>query len=123
VNVPRVLLVEDSADFAALVVAALGAAASVGTSETLTAALASVRSDPPDVVVCDLGLPDAQGTDAVAALRAACPGVPVVVLTADPTPRTAAATLAAGAAMHLFKDAVLDGTLAQAITEVTSGPG
>lgn len=120
---PRVLLVEDSEDFAALVVAALGDTASVLTSGTLTAALAAARSDSPDVVVCDLGLPDAQGTDAVAAIRAACPGVPVLVLTADPTPRTAAATRAAGAAMHLFKDAVLDGTLERAIAQVTTSRG
>ncbi len=120
-NPPRVLLVEDSADFAALVVATLGTAALVRVSATLTEALASVGSDPPDVVVCDLGLPDAQGTDAVAAIRAACPGVPVVVLTADPTPGTGAATRAAGATMHLFKDVVLDGSLVRVIAEVTSG--
>lgn len=66
-----VLVVEDTADIRRLVVTVLQRAGmdvrEVGTGGEC---LAQVRQDPPDLVVLDLGLPDADGTEVCRELRA-----------------------------------------------------
>ncbi|MCO1657054.1 response regulator transcription factor [Pseudonocardia humida] len=62
--------------------------------------------------VVDLVLPDADGLDVVAALRARRPAVRVIVLTAHPRPELAQRALAAGAVGFLGKDAPLERILA-----------
>jgi two-component system KDP operon response regulator KdpE len=39
-----------------------------------------VRSDPPDLVILDLGLPDMDGQEVVSGIREAAPALPVIVL-------------------------------------------
>lgn len=51
---------------------------------TLQAGLELARAEPHPVLLVDLGLPDATGTDAVPALRRAAPGATLVVITGDP---------------------------------------
>ncbi|MAG58267.1 MAG: DNA-binding response regulator [Planctomycetes bacterium] len=46
------------------------------------AALATVRGDPPDLVLLDLGLPDLDGTEVLKTLRSESHEVPVICLTA-----------------------------------------
>jgi two-component system, repressor protein LuxO len=49
---------------------------------TLAEALAAIRANPPDAVTLDLELPDATQLQALSAIRALAPGLPVVVVTA-----------------------------------------
>ena len=55
------------------------------------------------LVLCDLMLPDQSGLDVLRALRAARPGLPIVLMTGYVTADNAAAALAAGAAGFLPK--------------------
>jgi diguanylate cyclase (GGDEF)-like protein/PAS domain S-box-containing protein len=59
-----------------------------------------------DIVLLDLGLPDAQGLGAVRRAHAAAPGVPLVVLTGLDNEALAAQALQEGAQEHLIKGQV-----------------
>jgi DNA-binding response OmpR family regulator len=85
----RVLVVEDDAGIAAGLadhLARLGCAVDIAAS--LNGAWAALTAEPFDIVLLDLGLPDAQGTDLLPRLRRAPPGglpdpaTPVLILTA-----------------------------------------
>jgi two-component system, OmpR family, response regulator len=54
----------------------------VRATATGAAALATFTADPPDVLVLDIGLPDADGRDVCQALRARGVGTPVLFLSA-----------------------------------------
>ncbi len=80
-----------------------GSAVSVVHARSLAEALRLIATaGPHDVVVADLGLPDARGIEVVEHLRAATPA-PVVVLSGLGTPGTDAAVRAAGAVGHVVK--------------------
>jgi two-component system, cell cycle response regulator len=57
-----------------------------------------------DVVVVDLCLPDSQGINTIALLRAHSPDVPIVVLTGTADEATGVLALSAGAQEYLLKD-------------------
>jgi DNA-binding NarL/FixJ family response regulator len=59
-----------------------------------------------DVVLLDLGLPDAMGLHAMRAVRTAAPSVPIVVLTGHDDESMALAALREGAQDYLVKDTV-----------------
>jgi diguanylate cyclase (GGDEF)-like protein/PAS domain S-box-containing protein len=88
--VTRVLLVEDSPGDARLVRTALGAGpgglVEVVWVESLEAATRHATATPPDCALLDLGLPDADGFEALEEMRRTVPAVPVVVLTGDGDP-------------------------------------
>jgi DNA-binding response OmpR family regulator len=78
----RVLLIEDDPAVAAGIVDALvGAAHEVRHEATGTAGLEAARTDAPDLVVLDLGLPDVDGTDVCRGIRAFST-VPIIVVSA-----------------------------------------
>lgn len=80
----RVLLVEDSdvdALIAREVIRTLGEGVDVTRLETLADARRVLQPGRFELVVVDLGLPDARGLDAVRVLRPLDPDVPLVVLT------------------------------------------
>jgi len=72
-------------------------------AKTLAEGIAAARSNKPDVVLLDLSLPDSAGLATVQAMRAALPGVPIVVLTGHDDNALAAAALQAGAQDYLVK--------------------
>ncbi|MBI5438947.1 MAG: diguanylate cyclase [Nitrosomonadales bacterium] len=72
-------------------------------AKTLADGIAAARSNKPDVVLLDLSLPDSAGLDTVRAMRAALPGVPIVVLTGHDDSALAVAALQAGAQDYLVK--------------------
>ncbi len=77
--------------------------ATVTWAKTLAAGITKGRSGKHDVVLLDLSLPDSAGSDTVRAMRAALPGVPIVVLTGHDDDALALAALQAGAQDYLIK--------------------
>ncbi|MFK8049009.1 MAG: response regulator [Halioglobus sp.] len=79
----RVLLVEDDESLSAGLCDALGREGFVvNRVATGAMALAAVRAEAPDMVVLDLGLPDMDGLQILAALRKRDDHIPAIVLTA-----------------------------------------
>jgi diguanylate cyclase (GGDEF)-like protein/PAS domain S-box-containing protein len=100
----KVLLVEDSPGDAGLIRHALGTAQlDVVWVETLSAATAHATSAAPDCTVLDLGLPDAEGFEALDTLRRTVPAMPVVVLTGDSDPQRGVEAVKRGADDYVHK--------------------
>jgi two-component system OmpR family response regulator len=80
---PRVLIVEDDAELRGVLMRGLDeegfAAAGVGTGAEL---LERIGHESPDVLIVDIGLPDADGRDVCQALRAQGIATPILFLTA-----------------------------------------
>jgi diguanylate cyclase (GGDEF)-like protein/PAS domain S-box-containing protein len=72
-------------------------------AKTLAEGVALARSGKPDVVLLDLSLPDSSGLATVHSIRAALPGVPLVVLTGHDDKQLALDALHAGAQDYLVK--------------------
>jgi two-component system response regulator MprA len=80
---PRVLLVEDDAELRDLLARGLSAEGfAVATAGSATELLEGVSTAPADVLVVDIGLPDADGRDLCQALRAQGVQAPLLFLTA-----------------------------------------
>ena len=69
----------------------------------VTEAEAHLSGRPVDIILLDLGLPDAQGIEAIRRVRAAAPHVPLVVLTGMDDELLAAQSLQEGAQDYLIK--------------------
>jgi diguanylate cyclase (GGDEF)-like protein/PAS domain S-box-containing protein len=108
----RVLLVEDSADYAHLVVLALDAVV-VRHAASLAAARDLLAAEPFDVVLLDLHLPDAEGEELTGEVVGAAGPVPVVGLSGSTDPALVAGAMRAGAAGFIPKGGEVDGTLEQ----------
>jgi diguanylate cyclase (GGDEF)-like protein/PAS domain S-box-containing protein len=104
--VTRVLLVEDSPGDARLVRTALGGGrcdVEVVWVESLQAATRHATAMPPDCALLDLGLPDADGFEALEEMRRTAPAVPVVVLTGDGDPQRGVEAVRRGADDYVQK--------------------
>jgi diguanylate cyclase (GGDEF)-like protein/PAS domain S-box-containing protein len=103
----RVLLVEDSAADAQLVVDALAFARRPGFAvrhaARLSEAVEALHRERFDVVVLDLGLPDAAGLDGLATIRRAAPNVAIVVRTVLGDERIAIDAIESGAQDYIVK--------------------
>ena len=105
----HLLLVEDNRADADLVADYFDGGASgetavvVERAERLATALQRIRSERFDLVLLDLSLPDARGLEALAALTAAAPEVPIVVMTGLADDEVALAALHEGAQDYLIK--------------------
>jgi DNA-binding NarL/FixJ family response regulator len=75
------------------------------------AALEVVPRVGPDVVLMDYRMPGLDGVQATSAIREACPGAAVVVLTASAESNEVRALLDAGAVACLTKDGDIDGII------------
>ena len=76
----------------------------VGLTSTCAEAVGLLEEAQPDVVLCDLHLPDAEGADAIARLRAEAPALPIVAFSIDRTPELIRAVLRAGGNGYISKD-------------------
>jgi two-component system, cell cycle response regulator len=74
-------------------------------------ALEFLSTERPDVVLCDLCLPDSQGLDTVRSIHGAAPDLPLVVLTSLNDEALASAVLNEGAQDYLVKTQVTTGLL------------
>jgi diguanylate cyclase (GGDEF)-like protein/PAS domain S-box-containing protein len=102
-----VVLVEDAIPYARLVELILADAVPGGVEvrhhERVGAAVADLRERDADCVLLDLGLPDAQGLEAVAQVLGVAGGVPVIVLSGHDDDELAVAAIRAGAQDYLVK--------------------
>jgi DNA-binding NarL/FixJ family response regulator len=81
----RVLVVDDHRSFGETLGLAIDMQPDlecVGICETAAEAIEMAAATHPDVVILDVRLPDADGIDATHALRQACPGTPILIVTA-----------------------------------------
>ena len=111
----RVALIEDNQVFREALELLLGLRAGidvVASAEDARKVVELCREHSPDVVVMDYRLPGLDGVQATKALRAACPEVAVVCLTASANLREIDALYAAGAAACLSQDEHLDDIVA-----------
>ena len=83
-------------------------------------ALRCVAQAPPDLVLLDNHLPGVLGVDGIASLKAAAPGVRILMLTVSENENDLAAALQAGADGYLLKTVELD-HLAEFIIKVLAG--
>ena len=84
----RTLIIEDTANYAALLKEMLTESApfefSVTCAGTLTAGLAYLAKQSFDLVLLDLHLPDVEGSTGCEKIRAAAPSLPIIVVSATP---------------------------------------
>ena len=106
-QVADVLIVDDHPLMCDALSATLGYAfglRKVRVAASLGAALANIREEgPPDAVVLDLNLPDAEGVEGVLALRRQSGDAPVTVISADLDPALVSAAIGVGARGYVGK--------------------
>ena len=113
----RILLVEDDpvdAEIFLLRVQSLMPEMQIEHVTTLESAIAQLHDSNYQVVVSDLDLPDAKGTEAVGKLRSASPNSALVVLSGTENESMAVSALKLGAHDYLFKDRVDGETIRRA---------
>ncbi|MGY3878550.1 response regulator [Aeromonas enteropelogenes] len=100
----RILVVEDEAVFRhSLVSYLMGDGATVFQAEDGIEGLSAAALYHPDVVLCDLNMPNMDGHEVIACLSARSPDIPVIVISAQSTMEAVAAALRAGARDYLIK--------------------
>jgi len=124
----RVLVVEDDPEaalFAAYALERRGQFSVTHTSDPMVA-LALAAAEPWDLALTDLDLPLISGTELIAALRAVAPGLPVILLTAQPRDEFSAAELPGPGASRpdglLVKPVSADQLLTAAVTLAAPRP-
>jgi diguanylate cyclase (GGDEF)-like protein len=115
----RVLIVEDDSAYAELTKTMLLAVGSLNAvldyQPSMLAAVESLAEQAYDVVLLDLGLPDASGLEALGNLSDVAPDVPLVILSANEDVRLAIDAVKAGAQDYLIKGEATPELLVRAI--------
>jgi diguanylate cyclase (GGDEF)-like protein len=118
-GVPRVLLVEDSPVQARVVAAQLeqgwGTPNTTVIARSLATAILALEHDTFNCVLLDLGLPDADGLEAVKRVRMTAPGVAIVVLSGQEDETLALLAVREGAQDYLVKGQVDHNHIVRAI--------
>jgi DNA-binding response OmpR family regulator len=110
----RLLLVEDNERFAALLKQGLAAAGfTVDVLTTAADAAAALRTSRPDVVILDLGLPDADGLTVLTEMRDRSDATPVLILTARGSVKDRVSGLQSGADDYVVKPFALEELVAR----------
>jgi DNA-binding NarL/FixJ family response regulator len=116
----RIAIADDSPAFVSAVsnyVESLPGYELAGTARTSVQALALVKSEVPDVLLLDLGLPPVRGLDFLRRLKSLPGGPAVVAMTLFHTPEAAAEARRAGADALVGKEAFVAG-LNQALAQL-----
>ena len=88
--------------------------------ETLASAIAATKAGTADMLLTDLTMPGTSGTKLIENLRAACPRLPVLVLSMHDEPAMVRRALQAGANGYITKEAT-PAVLQAAITRIAAG--
>ena len=110
-TVTRVLIVEDQRAFVesmAVVIDAQSDLECIAAARTGADGLDQARRHRPDVVLMDVGLPDADGVDIATRLLEDAPETRVIILTGRPDATVLARAAAAGASAFLLKNSSID---------------
>jgi PAS domain S-box-containing protein len=103
----RILYIEDNEQSRTLMerITAAHGGLELTTASTAGEGLATARATSPDAILLDLHLPDGSGDDVMASLQEdpSTRGTPVIVLTADATPKRRARLTESGAVAYLTK--------------------
>jgi DNA-binding NtrC family response regulator len=100
----NLLIVDDEAslrDFLSIVFEGEGWA--VETASSIAEARAAIHRNEPDVVLCDLMLPDGSGIDLIREVKAQAPSIVFIMITAHTSTRSAVEALKAGAMDYIAK--------------------
>jgi DNA-binding response OmpR family regulator len=102
---PRILVVDDDVDIVDTLTdqLSINGKFSVGSAATAQAALALVKSEPFDLVIMEVGLPDMDGREAVRVLRARGARMPIIILTGHASDADTVAGLDSGANDYVAK--------------------
>jgi EAL domain-containing protein (putative c-di-GMP-specific phosphodiesterase class I) len=99
-----VLVVEDYAQLARTLAHALdGVASHITLTSTAADAMVKLATEPIDIIVCDIGLPDVNGIEFIRQARARDFDIPVIFITGAPSVEGAAAALELGAFRYIPK--------------------
>lgn len=122
----RTVIVDDHPDVRAVVAAILsvdGRFEVVGEAADGKEAVDAVAASAPDLVLLDLAMPVMDGLQALPLIKAAAPGVAVIVLSGFGTDQTVRAALASGADAFLPKGAdLVDGLVATCLEVLRDRP-
>lgn len=119
----KILLVEDEAELAVTIRSVLERERFVvDWASRLTLAQEAARSFTPDMVLLDLTLPDGDGLELIPMIRATCPGVPIIILSARGALSDRVAGLNEGADDYLAKPFAVEELLAR-IRAIRRRPG
>lgn len=119
---PTILVVDDKRNMVLLMAKVLQKDALVRTAESGEEALRQLASEPIDVVLCDLKMPDMDGLDVLRACRRLRPTAEFVLMTAYATVGTAVEALKLGAYDYLtkpFEPEVARAVLLRALSRVS----
>ncbi len=117
----RILLIEDDPGETRLIEEMLSAVTTgrfdIQVADRLAAGLEQLTRQECDVVLLDLSLPDGQGLQALAQVRAASPHTPVIVLASLDDEEAGVEALRMGAQDYLVKEQLTASDLARTITK------
>ncbi|WP_394179223.1 response regulator [Yoonia maritima] len=120
----HILVVDDHPLYCDAMVASLSSAfkiKQVNSVNSLEGAMKALATGPiPDLVLLDLGLPDATGLSGFFQLKEHCQDMPIVVISADSSDETIQAAMDAGAMGFVPKDAPRT-VIAEALEQVQEG--
>lgn len=115
----RVVLIEDNDVDAAFITRqltkTLGGSLEITRCVSINEALLVMVSAPPDLIITDLSLPDAEGIEAVKQARGAGGATPIIVLTGKDDEEVALRALSEGAQDYLVKGKIDSDTLVRAV--------
>ncbi len=117
----RVLLIDDDPDTLGLLRSlCVEIGASVDEADCGEAGVSRARQNPPDLVLCDMVLPDATGIEVVHALRAEprLAGVPIVMVSARRDQASKVAAFEAGASDYVLKPFDLQEIVARVLAQL-----
>jgi CheY-like chemotaxis protein len=118
----RILVVEDDEDSRFLLTLFLRVSgADVKACQSASEALHSFRRSQPDIILCDIMMPEHDGYWLMKQVRGLRPETPAIALTAKSGDDDRAASLNAGFQLHLSKPAISD-RLIKAIRELAETP-
>jgi len=117
-------LIEDNADYRRMVtwqINQISGLNCVRNYSTCEEALAAIRKEPPpQVLLCDVGLPGMDGITGISAFKAISPSTHVIMLTVHDDHRKVLGAICAGASGYLLKDSSEE-AITDAIHEVLNG--